>query len=141
MNDGKVFLDSNIFIYMYDSIQKEKREISLSLVDSNNCVTSTQAINEISSVLTKKIKKPVSEVLKVLEDIYLICDVKQLQKSTVFNALNFVDRYGFSYYDCLMLASAVENNCDIVYSEDMQDGQRIENKLTIINPFKHLNSN
>ena len=138
MNAGKVFLDSNVFIYMYDSSQPAKKEASLVLIDINDCVTSTQAINEISNVLTRKIKLPFSVVKQVLEDIYRICEVKQLQKHTIFHALEIMERFGFSYYDCLMLASALENDCRVLYSEDMSDGQVIDDKLRIVNPYKEL---
>ena len=48
MSGGKVFLDTNVFVYMYDASEPIKKEISLSLLDANECVTSTQAINEFS---------------------------------------------------------------------------------------------
>jgi len=51
------------------------------------------------------------------------------------NALSLKDRYGYSYYDCLMLASALEGNCRVIYTEDMSDGQMIDGALEIINPF------
>ena len=138
MNDDKAFLDTNVFIYMYDVSQPDRKEASLLLLVSNDCITSTQAINEISNVLLRKLKKPFLEVLQVLEDIYLVCEVKLLQKATVFHAIGLMERYEYSYYDCLMLASALENNCNILYSEDMQDKQIIENRLKIINPYKTL---
>jgi predicted nucleic acid-binding protein len=50
-------------------------------------------------------------------------------------ALNLAERYQYSYFDSLILASALEAGCQILYSEDLQDGQRIENQLTIVNPF------
>ncbi|SDN51183.1 PIN domain-containing protein [Desulfonauticus submarinus] len=46
------------------------------------------------------------------------------------------EKYKFSYWDSLIVASALENNCSILYTEDMQDGQIIEKKLEIVNPFK-----
>ncbi len=54
----------------------------------------------------------------------------------IIRGLALKKRYGYSYWDTLILASALECDCSIVYSEDMQDGQRIEQTLTIVNPFK-----
>lgn len=51
-------------------------------------------------------------------------------------AMNIKKRYKFSYWDSLIIASALENNCAILYSEDMQHGQIIEDRLTIVNPFR-----
>ena len=135
MSDDKAFLDTNIFIYMYDASQPDRKETSLSLLDSHDCVTSTQAINEVSNVLLRKLKKSFLEVMHVLEDIYLVCEVKLLQKATIFRAIGLMERYGYSYYDCLMLSSAIENNCGVLYTEDMQDWHMIDNRLRIINPY------
>jgi predicted nucleic acid-binding protein len=50
-------------------------------------------------------------------------------------ALKLNSKYGYSYYDCLILASALLNDCEYLYSEDMQHNQLIEGKLKIVNPF------
>ena len=44
-------------------------------------------------------------------------------------------KYSYSYWDSLIIASALESNCSILYTEDMQDGQIIEDRLRIMNPF------
>ena len=71
-------------------------------------------------------------------NISKLCFVQLVTKDTIFAALDLNKRYGYSYYDCLMLASGLENNCEIIFSEDMGDGQVIESKLKIINPYKDL---
>ncbi len=55
---------------------------------------------------------------------------------TVLQACQIAERYRFSFYDSLIIAAALESNCTIVYSEDLQDGQHIEGRLIIKNPFK-----
>ncbi|MCL2020133.1 MAG: PIN domain-containing protein [Oscillospiraceae bacterium] len=135
MNADRVFFDTNIFIYMYAVSEPYKKETCLSLLDRCDCVTSTQAINEICNVLTRKIHTPFEDIKKIVNDIYNICEVRLIQKQTVLNALDLKDRYGFSFFDCLMLSSALESNCSVLYSEDMADGQMIEAKLKIANPF------
>ena len=55
--------------------------------------------------------------------------------NTIINALNLKERYKYQFYDCLILATALENSCSILYSEDMQHKQTIEKSLQIINPF------
>ena len=135
MHADRVFLDTNIFIYMYAATEPEKKEKSLSLLDNNDCVTSTQAINEICNVLTGKILTPVADIKRVVNDIFNTCEVRYVYKNTALSALDLKERYGFSFYDCLMLSSALESNCKILYSEDMADGQMIEGKLKIVNPY------
>ena len=74
---------------------------------------------------------------KHLDNLELVCDeILQISRKTIDNAIDIKDRYGFSFYDCVMLASALEEDCEILFSEDMADGQFIFDRLKIINPFK-----
>ena len=58
-----------------------------------------------------------------------------LAPSTLFSALDVAERYGFSHYDSLIVAAALESGCSILYSEDLQHGQVIDQRLTVINPI------
>ncbi len=59
-----------------------------------------------------------------------------VEESTIKKALRIKKALNYSYWDSLIIASALENNCSILYTEDMQDSQTINNELTIVNPFK-----
>jgi len=63
------------------------------------------------------------------------CSVQPVILSTIKLAQNLVRKYDFQIFDGIIAAAALEADCDILYSEDMQDGQVIENKLKIKNPF------
>lgn len=63
------------------------------------------------------------------------CQVALLTPDTITLALDISKRYQYSYYDSHIIAAALENNCSLLYSEDMQHGQEIEGKLKIVNPF------
>jgi len=63
-------------------------------------------------------------------------NVAILNVETVINALKIKQKYQYSYYDSLIISTALQNDCNILYSEDMHNHHLIENKLTIINPFK-----
>jgi len=138
MNGDKVFLDTNIFIYMYTPSVPQKREVCLSIIDNYDCVTSTQALNEICNVLTKKIRTPIGDIRKVLADVNKICEVANVSQSIIFNALNINEKYGYSFYDCLIIAAALDSECNVLYTEDMQNGQVINGKLKIVNPFNGI---
>lgn len=58
-----------------------------------------------------------------------------LQRSTLFAASDLRDRYSLSYWDSVIVASALETGAEILYSEDMQDGLLVNNQLRIVNPF------
>ena len=130
----KVFIDTNILLYLYD-IDGDKKQKAKEILKSNHCI-STQVLNEFSNISIKKIKISAEEL-----DINLR---KIIEKTTLFNfneetirlAIKIQSQYRFQYYDSLIIATALENNCNILYSEDMQHNQKIDT-LTIVNPFRN----
>jgi predicted nucleic acid-binding protein len=62
-------------------------------------------------------------------------EVITVTKRLIFSAVKIHSKCKFSFFDSLIVAAALEENCDILYSEDMQDGQIIENTLKIVNSF------
>ncbi|MDR1689212.1 MAG: PIN domain-containing protein [Clostridiales bacterium] len=135
---GRFFLDTNVIIYLYSEDEDSKRQAVYNLLDEHICITSTQVFNESSNIWFKKYCLSKTHIKKYLNEIEAVCDeVTVIQRKTIDYALDIKERYGFSYYDCLMLASALEGNCGIIFSEDMRDGQIIEGRLKISNPFKN----
>jgi len=134
MSDN-VFLDTNIFVYLYSEDEPEKQFVALDVLEQANCITSTQVLNEFCSVCLRKLKMPVNEVLQSIEEIKDNCELCYIDIEIIQKALKLNGKYGYSYYDCLILASALLNGCQCLYSEDMQHNQLIEGKLKIINPF------
>ena len=135
----KAFLDTNVLIYFYSEDDEHKRDAAYNILNVHTCVTSIQALNESSNVWFNKYKWNAAKIEEHLKNIELVCDeVIPIHRDTISKAIILKDRYAYSYYDCLMLASALESDCKIIYTEDMSDGQIIENKLKIINPFKDL---
>ena len=133
----KAFLDTNLIVYLYSETEINKRDIAYKCLNSNDCIISTQILNEASNVWTKKYKLRAETVKKYLKNVEKVCDeLIIIQNKTIYKALDLNALYGFSYYDCLMLASALESGCDIIFTEDMNDGQEIDGKLKIVNPFK-----
>jgi predicted nucleic acid-binding protein len=130
----KIFLDSNVIIYSF-SAENDKKYIANDLL-KNNPAISVQVLNEISNVLYRKLNTKISDIRRAIEFLTRICVVKSITSKTIQSALNIVDQYGFSYYDSLIISSALEYKSTILFSEDMSDGQFIEKKLKIINPFK-----
>ncbi|MDR0518370.1 MAG: PIN domain-containing protein [Fibromonadaceae bacterium] len=131
----KVFLDSNILIYLYSEDELQKRNVANDIFDKYECIISTQALNEFCSVCIKKLNKTISEIIESLNEIKENSRMKFIDDKTIEQALLLHEKYLYSYFDSLMLSSALENDCKIIYSEDMQHGQVIENVLKIVNPF------
>jgi len=133
----RAFLDTNVLIYFYSENDELKRNAAYHVLNSHACVTSIQAMNESSNVWFNKNKWSAKKIEAHLNNIELVCDeVLPVQRHTINKALVLKDRYGYSYYDSLMLASALDGNCKIIYTEDMNDGQIIHDTLKIVNPFK-----
>ena len=137
----RIFFDTNILVYLFDTSEKEKhakaRHLLSEQIGKSSLHISSQVINEFVNITTGKIKNPVSfekqrNILKFLQVVFVISPL------TIHTSLAAVDmklRYSLSYWDSLVLASALENRCSVIYSEDMQHGQMIEGSLKIINPF------
>jgi predicted nucleic acid-binding protein len=135
----RVFLDANILVYLYSEDEGNKRDIAYKIVNDSLCIISTQTLNEASNVWYKKYKLNKAHIIKYLDEIESVCDqILLIQRKTINQALIIKDRYGCSYYDSLMLASALEGNCKIIFTEDLQDGQLIEDTLRIVNPYKDV---
>ena len=134
----RVFVDSNIFIYAYTSDDERKHSIARDLlrnnVSKNEIVLNVQVLNEFYSVMSRY-KYPHDGIKSCLNEIIEQVKVMPLELETVNRCLLIKEKYCYSWWDSLVLASAMENDCTILYSEDLQCGQIIENRLTIVNPF------
>ena len=130
---NNTFLDSNIVLYALD-IDITKRDIAWKLLLGMPCI-SLQVLNECSNVLNRKRQWPAEEVAKTLGHLLAFVRVEPIDVATVRSAWKLQARYRFSYYDSLIISATLAAGCSTLYSEDMQHGQVIEGRLTIINPF------
>jgi len=136
----KVFLDTNIVIYSYSEDEPKKQEIANDILEeySNQIIISNQVINELSNTLFRKFKLDADEVRAVVLELNDNFPIVNFNLETQLKGIEIKEKYKLQFYDSMILATALENGCNIVYSEDMQHGQIIENTLTIINPFENL---
>jgi predicted nucleic acid-binding protein len=134
MNDKPIFLDSNIVIYALTS-DDNKKQIALDLMYLEQAMISTQVLNECSNILRKKFSLSYTKIAEITDNYLDMVHVVEISVQTIQKAWKIGDKYRFSYYDSLIIASALENNCAVLYSEDMQNYQLIDNTMRIINPF------
>lgn len=134
MNDN-VFLDTNILVYSYSSSEPDKRAIARALILENNSFVSTQVLQELSNTITKKLGFSFSDAIKVVEEMAKNNNLHTNTQITIIKACEIAERYRFSFYDSMIITAALESNCEILYSEDMQHNQTIDDTLKIINPF------
>ena len=128
------FIDSNIFLYAFSTKDLSKQKKAASII-IQPAVISTQVINEVSSNLLKKLDMNNTEVQHFVEDCYARYTVIDFSRTVFVEAAILRERHAFSYYDSLIVSSALVSAQTILYSEDMQHGQKIYDRLTIVNPF------
>jgi predicted nucleic acid-binding protein len=135
---NKVFIDSNITVYAFEQDDRKKHDIANALVKNehgdNDIHISTQVLNEVYSALSKH-KVSHKEIAKYILELQEIFPVMAITTAIINDSLHLKEKYRYSWWDSLILASALESGCGTVYSEDMQDGQLIEDRLAIKNPF------
>ena len=136
MSDNSAFLDTNLLVYLYSDTDMPKKEQIIHTINQYERFVSTQVLNEFCNVCIRKLKFPIVSVRDAIMEIKDKCNLVIVDDTTVVAALEYHEKYKYSYYDSLIIASAIESGCQFLFTEDMADGQVIENKLTIRNIFK-----
>ena len=131
---NRIALDSNILIYNHSLDYENKRLIARDFFNENP-VVSSQVISEYLSVMKRNFKMEKHELLNLCSLWLEKCTIQSVLLSTIKLAESLVVKYDFQVFDGIIVAAALEANCNILYSEDMQNGQIIENVLKIVNPF------
>lgn len=127
------FFDTNVLLYLLSSDAAKADWVEETL--AAGAAISVQVLNEFTSVALRKFGMKVAEIRETLEPITAICQVAPLTIKIHQRGLQIAERYQFSFYDALIVAAALDSGCTMLYTEDMQDGQMIDNTLTIKNPF------
>ncbi len=134
----RVFLDTNLWIYLHDPQNTDGKSQQVSRLireNAGNVIISTQVVGELFHVVTRKKLASKVEAMAIVTNLLDDFPVLSIDPPQVRKALEINMRYGYTYWDSLILATAVLASCAIVYSEDMQHDQVIENQLRIVNPF------
>jgi len=132
MNASDAFLDTNVLLYLLSS-DAAKADRAEALVAEGG-VISVQVLNEFVSVASRKLRMRMSEIREVLSAVRAVCTVEPLTIETHDLGFDLAQRFGLTIYDALIVAAALLAKCGTVYSEDLQDGQVIDD-LMVRNPF------
>lgn len=134
MNDN-VFIDTNICIYCYSNDEMEKSEIARNLIIENNTFISIQVLKELTNTLIKKFKLDFKQIEDIISEQIELNNIHLNNEVDILNAIKISNKYKFSFYDSLIISSAISADSNILYTEDMQHNQIIDEKLKIVNPF------
>lgn len=132
------FIDTNIFIYLFDETDPFKRQraenlVRRSLQDGTGCI-SYQVVQETMNVVTRKLGATPENARRLLDEVLIPLWQVNPTPSFYRRGLEVRSVYGFSFYDSLIVAAALEAGCERLYTEDLRHGQEIQ-QLTIQNPF------
>ena len=129
-----VFIDTNVLVYAAAK-DDPRADIATALLAEGGTI-SVQVLNEFANVARRKLNWPWEDVVDALAAFRVLCSEPiPLHLSMHQAALEIAQRDGLSFYDALIVASALEAGCSTLLSEDMQDGRTIAGRLTIRNPF------
>jgi predicted nucleic acid-binding protein len=133
MRDADSFFDTSVLLYLLSDEPGKADRVEQLLHRSGNI--SVQILNEFTSVATRKLGFSLAEVREVLETVRTICNTQPVTVDIYDRGIEVTERYRFSLYDSMVVASALLCGCATLYSEDLQHRQIIDEQLTIINPF------
>jgi predicted nucleic acid-binding protein len=134
------FIDSNIFVYLFDSTDRRRQRIAREVVEehiaSGTGTISFQVVQEVLNVTTHKMERPLTGTDAIAFFDTILAPLWRVYPSAELyrRAIEVKVRYRFSFYDSLIIAAAQEGSCTRLLSEDLQNGQTI-GSLTVVNPF------
>ncbi len=139
MSGDKIFLDSNILVYAHDVSAEYRHEVSRNIMfelwEQRRGVLSTQVLQEFFSAVTTKITQPLNiQTAKEVIEFLLKWTVVVNDGNSVLAAIDMHQKYKYSFWDSMILASAVKSGAAVLLSEDFSDG-RIIDGVAIRNPF------
>ena len=133
------FVDTNVLVYAYDKLSEKQHERAVSLLDTlwenrTGCI-SIQVLQEFFVTVTRKIANPlpVADASQIISDLD-IWRVHSPAVEDVLHAIQIQERYQLSFWDSLIIRSAGQMGCAVVWSEDMNDGQ-FYGTVQVKNPF------
>ena len=134
MSEADPFFDTSVLLYLLSSDTAKADRVETLL--STRGVVSVQVLNEFAVVALRKLNMPLNEIREILDTIRAVCAVEPMTVETHERGLAVLERYRFSLYDSMLVAAALIAGAKIIYSEDLQHGQVIDNRLRVTNPFR-----
>lgn len=138
----RTFVDTNVFGYLFQADEPEKqalaREISQSDQVTRELVVSTQVLQELYVTVTRKLANPLGpdEAATATRTIGGYTVVR-IDPAMVYRAIELSQRHVVSFWDALILRAAIESGCEVVLTEDLQDGWQVEG-VRVENPFRDV---
>lgn len=127
------FFDTNVLLYLLSDEPKKANRAEALLAAGG--VISVQVLNEFASVGARKLGLRVAEIREILAAVRAVCTILPVDIDMHDRALDLAEQYRFSIYDALIVAGASSAGCKILFTEDLQHGQKIDG-LLVQDPFR-----
>jgi predicted nucleic acid-binding protein len=128
------FFNTNVLIYIASS-DPMKADQAEAIVGSGGAI-SVQVLNELANVARRKMRMSWQDTHAFLSLLRGLLTVHSVAVETHDTVLALAERYNLSIYDAMIVASALDADCDTLWSEDMQHGMMLDGRLRIVNPFR-----
>lgn len=132
---GRVFLDTNVVVYLYTNDDLLKKAQALAVSGQGDVWLSSQVLIEFANVVHRKLKIAWPSIELALQEFEGDFSIQLTTAKTITHATRLAQRYGLSWFDALIVAAALECGCDTLYSEDLSAGQLLAGSLRVVNPF------
>ena len=127
------FLDTNILVYAFST---DPRAEPASELLAAGCTVGVQGLNEFANVALRKLGMTHTETVEALAVIRALCShIEPTTLAVHEQALELSGKYKLAWFDAVMIATALAADCKTFWSEDLQDGMRVDDRLTISDPF------
>lgn len=134
MSAGSRFFDTNVLLYLL-SADESKADVAENELSAGG-VISVQVLNEFASVATRKLSMSINDVREILTVIRSVCSVVPVTEAAHDLGLQIAGKYRLSIYDSMVVATALLAECEMLFTEDLQNGLKIEGSLVVRNPFQ-----
>jgi predicted nucleic acid-binding protein len=128
------FFDTNVLLYL--ASEDAAKAARAEAVVAEGGAISVQVLNEFANVARRKMRLSWADTHALLDLLRGLLSVHPLTVETHETGLALAERYGFSTYDAMIAAAALQAGCDTLWSEDLQDGMTLTEGLRIVNPFR-----
>ena len=133
------FIDTNIWLYAFIQTDDSAKHFTASrLLQKAEPVLSTQVINEICANLIRKVDLSEKKISQLVRSFYEKYQIIEFNKSILLTASGLREKYSLSFWDSLIVASALSVPVSVLYSEDLQHGLKISKRLQVLNPFVEI---
>jgi predicted nucleic acid-binding protein len=133
MSDAERFFDTGVLLYLLSEDSSKADRVEQLLADGGTI--SVQVLNEFAAVALRRLRMHLGDIREILNTVRAVCHVEVVTVATHDRGLVVTERYGFSLYDSMIVSSALMAGSEVLYSEDLQNGQVIDGQLRVENPF------